>query len=145
MDNMGHHQDSHMVRAFKKFARTAIERAAVDYEREKERNSNTIPFSDIWEDYISERLQTNDAYIQVTRFEFQVRGEALTISDAKLANALNRLTESEREIVLMYYALKMNDNEISQVTGIPCRTVNDRRNRYFAKLQKYMENSDDEI
>lgn len=139
MDKMDKQSDSHLVQAFKKFARSTIERAAIDYERSKQRNSDAIPFSNLWEGYVEDKLQLSDAYLYETRFEYPVFGEIIYITDAELADALNSLSEHQRNIILMYYFLGMTDKAISEAIQVKRRTVNATRLMAVEKLKGYLE------
>ena len=69
---------------------------------------------------------------------YRVMDQEIAIHNEKLANALNRLAATRREILLMAFFLEMTDNEIALVLQIPRRTVNYQRNVALQQLNQIM-------
>jgi RNA polymerase sigma factor (sigma-70 family) len=72
---------------------------------------------------------------------FQVLKHSVTVRDALLHDALTKIDERARNILLMAYWLKMSDLEISDETGISRRTVNYIKNKAYGKLREILEGS----
>lgn len=54
----------------------------------------------------------------------------------KLRHCLTLLPEPERELIQALYFEGLTERQFSKRTGIPQRTINDRRNRAIARLKK---------
>jgi len=61
------------------------------------------------------------------------------VSDADLAEALNKLPADRRDIVLMSYFFDMTDKEIAERLNMARRTVAYRRTSTLKDLKKIME------
>ena len=59
--------------------------------------------------------------------EFKFMQYTVEVCDEQLYDALSRLDERSRTVILMRHWLEMSDQEISDETGIKRRTVNDIR------------------
>lgn len=70
---------------------------------------------------------------------FCVQGENISINADKLGQALSFLSPRDREIVLMYYFQKINDEKIPNVLGISRATVQRRRSNAIKKLRTFLE------
>jgi DNA-directed RNA polymerase specialized sigma24 family protein len=71
--------------------------------------------------------------------EFRVMEHSVAVRDAMLYEALSRLDEAKREIILMAFWLDMSDREIADETDTPLRTVNGIRNRSYKELREILE------
>lgn len=60
---------------------------------------------------------------------FQVFGSEVRVHDERLCEAIMKLSEKQRNILLMFYFLEMSDAEISEVLGIARCTVYRNRMR----------------
>ena len=58
----------------------------------------------------------------------------------RLRGCLSFLSETDRQLLESIYFKEMSEREFSKISGIPQRTVNDRKRRILAKLKKYLEN-----
>lgn len=71
---------------------------------------------------------TTDEYF--TEFmTFQVFDSEVRVHDERLCEAIMKLSEKQRNILLMFYFLEMSDTEISEVLGIARCTVYRNRMR----------------
>lgn len=66
---------------------------------------------------------------------FIVRGKEVHLHNSGLGNALYFLIPRDREIILLYYFMDMNDDEIARELTIPRATVQRRRNAAKEKLR----------
>lgn len=126
---------------FASFCCTLIKRAAVDFYREEERcrlhNVPTVPIN---------TLAGSNA-ITYTQFEKDEYGYCLYIStlkrnvfvsDEKLAGAINCLPVENRDILLMYYMLGMNDRQIACYYDTYRQRITYRRRKAIKQLTNIM-------
>ena len=73
------------------------------------------------------------------RFCFQVKGYNIPIRNEILANALVKLSEKKRDIILLAYFLDMTDQEIADKLDMVRYTVQRRRAKSLKELKKKME------
>lgn len=85
----------------------------------------------------SDQLATYDIY-PCEYTAFPVGDEVIPIKDDALADALNALSQDQRDILLMYWFLQMADREIGERLNLPRRTVNRRRQRAYKQLKQRM-------
>jgi DNA-directed RNA polymerase specialized sigma24 family protein len=58
----------------------------------------------------------------------------------KLREVLEYLPEEERKLVLSLFSSEdMTERKLSEITGIPRKTINDRKNRILRKLKKLLD------
>ena len=62
--------------------------------------------------------------------------ETVVINDDRLAEALERMPEDARNIVLMYWLLGMSDREIGAYLNVPRRSANRYRQASYRMLKK---------
>jgi len=84
-----------------------------------------------------------DEYFEEER-QFEALGFSVAIKSELLAEALKLLPERQREIIMRYYFLGMNDREISETSGEVRNTVNYQRNTALKQLHEIMEGLSDE-
>lgn len=70
---------------------------------------------------------------------FRVQRILVEIYDDELANALKRICQRQREIVLLYYLLGFSDKEIAGQLGLSASTVRYHRKTALAQLKQIME------
>ena len=75
---------------------------------------------------------------------FHVMGYEIGIVDGDLAQALRELPDRNRQIVLLYYIIGLNDREIGEIYGMPRPTVCAYRNSAIRKMRQDMEALHDE-
>ena len=57
----------------------------------------------------------------------------------KLHECLSLLSADDRKLIYAIYFDKVSEREYAAKTGIPQRTINDRKRRLLARLKKYLE------
>jgi len=125
-----------IMHQFVSFCREAIRRGAGNAFRVAEnRRKHQILLDDL-DEPVSE-LVSADEYPS-TYEVYHVMDQKIAIHNEKLADAMNRLPATRREILLMAFFLEMTDNEISLVLQIPRRTVNYQRNVALQQLNQIM-------
>ena len=73
------------------------------------------------------------------QFRFQVQGYSILIRSETLADAIARLSNENRSIILLSYFLDMTDQEIADKLDMVRRTVNYKHMRSLEKLREEME------
>lgn len=71
-------------------------------------------------------------------------GLEIMINDEDIADALMKLSEDKREIILLYYFLNMNDREIGDQLHAIQQTINYRRKSILKELKKILEEQENE-
>ena len=69
---------------------------------------------------------------------FPVGGAVILIEDDRLAEALLRLSQEDREIFMMHWFLRMSDEQIAKYMDKARRTVNTRRHKAYRLLKELM-------
>lgn len=104
--------------------------------------------------YIDERSVGNGdfSYDMLTTDDFN--GEDILIDDSediatqvvhkimldKLSDSILLLSDDEQELINALFFRNLSERKWSDETGIPQKTINDRKHRIIAKLKKYLEN-----
>ena len=58
----------------------------------------------------------------------------------KLRKSLPMLKAEEQELICALFFQRLSERELAAKTGIPQRTINDRKRRILAKLKEFLEN-----
>ena len=113
-------------------ARKVIGRTVKNYNKELARRAkHEISFCEIPELELNQ-LGVSDEYpIEFTSFD--VFGTEVRVYDEKLCEAIKKLSERRRNVVLMFYFLELPDAEIAEILDISRNSV--YRNNLFGKLQ----------
>ena len=85
------------------------------------------------DDYFVVQL-TLDSYI-----EFYVKGKAVLIESERLASALMKLPEWNRDMLLSMFFLGVKEKEIAVMHGLQRSTINYHKNRSLKLLRQEME------
>ena len=106
------------------------------------RSKNEVLFCEMSE---TERLEqgTVDTYIY-DYVSFQVMHFVIYVADEELSTALKELTEKQRNAILLYFFQGMNDREISKLYHVSRSAINSRRDRGLRKLQKLLNEMEQE-
>lgn len=95
-----------------------------------------IPFSELSSDELEQLYSLDEYSIDSTLFE--VMGCDISIKSDLLAEAIKQLPQKNKDILLMYYFLEMNDNEISKETNVTRRTVGYHRKKALDAIKKFL-------
>ena len=102
---------------FESCLKKVVRHVVKDYQQElKRRKEKEIPFCELPE-IVVEKIAVWDDYDTDYTF-FNVCGMNIRIYDDELAEALKQLSARNRENLLMYYFLEMNNEEIAKVQNI---------------------------
>jgi RNA polymerase sigma factor (sigma-70 family) len=100
------------------------------------RSKHEILFCDLSEMKCMEH-STNDEYFSDSE-SFQVLNFTIHVSNEELGIALQKLTEKQRNTILLYFFQGMNDREIAELYHVSRSAINSRRDRGLKKLQKLL-------
>lgn len=70
---------------------------------------------------------------------FEVQGMPVVVSDDLLAEALTRLPQSKRDVILLYYFQNLRDVEIGKKLKIVRSTVTRRRLATLQEMRAFLE------
>jgi RNA polymerase sigma factor (sigma-70 family) len=119
----------------------ALDNERKNFFRDTERQADKqTPFGELDGDRVEsvEDERASEAF-ELIESEFRVMKYSVAVRDALLREALSKLDETKRDIILMAFWLEMSDREISDETGISLRTVNNIRNRSYKELREILE------
>lgn len=117
----------------KKIVRSAVK----DYRNElKRRKNKEISFSEL-PDMLIEKMAVCDDYDSDYTI-FNVCGNDIRVYDDELAEALKKLSKCNRENLLMYYFLEMNNEEIARVQNISRNGVFQNRHNSLKLMKKIL-------
>jgi RNA polymerase sigma factor (sigma-70 family) len=123
---------------FDNFCKKVLREEARDYIREIRRLADReTTFSELSEEQMN-RLYAQDIYPSET-YRFEVQGYHVAIQDGRLADALNALSDEQRDIVLLSYCLEMSDREIGERLNMVRSTVQYRRTSSITKMRERLE------
>ena len=131
------HHYRHKQHTFDSFCKKVIRcEASNAYRAIGRRQDLEIPFSQLPEEAM-ETLATWDVY-PWEYTSFPVDGDVILIKDDRLADALTALPQRFRDILLMYWFLKLADREIGERLSLSRRTLNNRRQQAYELLKRMM-------
>ena len=84
-----------------------------------------------------EQVATVDKYF-MDEHVFEVLGLQVVVTGDLLAEALEQLSESNRDVILLSYFLGLTDREIGERLNIVHQTFSKRRNVTLKKLREYL-------
>ena len=117
----------------KKVVRSVVK----DYYKELNRRKNKeISFSEL-PDVLVDKMAVWDDY-ETDYTIFSVCGIDIRVLDDELAEALKQLSERNRETLLMYYFLEMNNEEIAKKQNISRSGVFQNRHNSLALMKKLL-------
>ena len=103
-------------------ARKVIGRTVKNYNKELARRSkHEISFCEIPELELNQLGVTDEYSIEFTSFD--VFGTEVRVYDEKLCEAIKKLSERRRNVVLMFYFLELPDAEIAEILDISRNSV----------------------
>ena len=125
---------------FASFCCRLIKCAMADFYREKKssekHNIPTVPISTI--NNADNILGSYDENICSANFYITALRESIFIHNEALATALQELSSSYRDILLMSFIVGMTDREISAKVGISHQKVSDKRRKALHQVTRIM-------
>lgn len=70
---------------------------------------------------------------------FEVLGRPVVVTGDLLAEAISRLPEDKRDVILLSYFLGMSDREISEHMNVVRQAISKRRAKSLKELREYLE------
>lgn len=123
---------------FDSYCKKVLKNEAFDCFRKIQRHrKNEVFFSDLTEEEL-EQLKMEDEY-NLDSYKYQVLGFDVIVKDTLLSEALNLLSDTKREVVLMAYFFDMSDTEISKYMNLRQSTIHYHRTSSLEKIKKYLE------
>ncbi|MCL2223957.1 MAG: hypothetical protein FWB96_03205 [Defluviitaleaceae bacterium] len=134
-------QKEYTRHSFDSFCKKVLKYKALDIRREmKRRSKREVAFSDMSAREMASLTATDEYFTD--EFIFHILGEAISLADVDLAEALNTLSANRRDIVLMSYFFDMTDREIAERLNMARRTVAYRRTSSLRELKKFLESEE---
>ena len=99
----------------------------------RRRSKREILFCELSDTKLSER-GTIDNY-SCDCISFKVLNYTIQVSNEKLANALYKLSDKEREVILLHYFQSMRDKEITDLYQVSRSAIYRRRSNGLKKLK----------
>lgn len=138
--NQKNHEE-HIRHSFDSYCKKIVKRKTLDLHRETRRQGEReVVFSEMSERETIQ-LATIDEYF-TDAYNFDILGESVSVSDYALAEALNELPQTKREIILMSYFFDMTDKEIAEHLHMARRTVAYQRANILKELKNLMKDED---
>ena len=135
--------ETHKQHAFDSYCKRVLKNEAANGHREINRRARMeISISALSEEAF-EQLAVCDCY-PWEHTSFAVGNDTVVIKDDRLAEALERMPEDARNIVLMYWLLGMSDREIGAYLNVPRRSAKRYRQASYRMLKKLMGGKADE-
>jgi RNA polymerase sigma factor (sigma-70 family) len=130
--------ENHVRQKFDSYCKKVLKYNARNYyERQRRQREQEVTFSELTESELAS-LTVCDAYLEDDT-TFDVLGEAVTVTDGDLAQALTDLPQDRRDIVLMSYFTDMKDREIAERMDMARSTVQHQRTSTLKELRKRLE------
>lgn len=125
-------------RMFCAYCRRTLVNARTDFYRKKARSTRReLLFADMHEAELQSLIVSEDVLKIETPFE--VLGHTIDVADEDIAEALLRLDEDDRTIILLRYFAGWPDGLIAQAISRPRSTVQFRRSRALMRLRSFFE------
>lgn len=124
-------------RKFGKYCIAVLNGEAQNYLEELDRLwEQEINFSDLREDVLNQLCSYNE--YSETEY-FQIMGMKVPVRDGAISDALYRLPEKKRKIILMAYFLDMTEKEIAEYMNLVQSTVHYHKAESLRLLKKILE------
>lgn len=129
--------EQRIQKQFGSFCTTVLKNEALYIEREEARlKSREKPIDDLDTREI-EMISVNDKYFMDEHI-FEVFGLPIVVTGDLLAEALARLPEEKRDVILLSYYIGMTDREIAKRMNVVRQTISKRRLVTLKELRKYL-------
>lgn len=134
----GERMTEKIVYQFDAYCKRTLQNEKVDYYRQKQyRMNHEVFLSDLEEGLLEKYFVINDTYMFGDTFT--VSGHEIKVYDECLAEALHRLPEKKRTVILMSFYLGMSDAKIGRILGRAGSSIHTRRVSALSMLRKLME------
>lgn len=127
-----------ILRVFDSFCKVCIRNEWISCLREQKKIKERDVSIDTANKKYPELFRIEDTYPSDSTV-YEVRGIKILVQDTKLADALNKLSEYNRNVILMSFFLEENCEEIAEYMGKCRSTISFQRKKSLQKLREYME------
>lgn len=127
-----------ILRVFDSFCKVCIRNEWISCLREQKKIKERDVSIDAANKKYPELFRIEDTYPSDSTV-YEVRGIEILVQDTKLADALNKLSEYNRNVILMSFFLEENCEEIAEYMGKCRSTISFQRKKSLQKLREYME------
>lgn len=122
---------------FGAFCTTVLKNEARYIQREYARSRDQVkPLSDLTAAELEQTAEWDKYFMDDHVFE--VQGLPVVVTGDLLANAIARLPENKRDVILLAYFLDMTDREISERLNVVRQTISKRRLITLKELREYL-------
>lgn len=137
-----------ICKQFDSFCKTVLRNEANDYKREQKRlQKHEVCFSELNEKQL-EQLKIADEWIQDDWMEsaemFHIFEYDIEVKDELLCEALNSLSETKRNVILLSFFIEMKDKEIAKQLNLVPSTIFHHKTSSLQKLKKFIEELENE-
>lgn len=130
----------HIEYAFNTFCKVVLRNAARNAYRDLERKQKyEISLDYLMSETPFEPFTTDSYFEQYEPTDFVVKGQEIIVVSKRLANALSKLPEQRRTVLLMYFFLGYTDTEIGKEYGRSRSTANYWKLSALKNLRKELE------
>lgn len=127
---------------FDSYLKTCLSNEACNIENaQKKLDENEVLFADLPSWYVEELAVNIEKELLAERF--QALHYTISIENDSLSEALRRLPDQKRMIILLHYFLDMTDMEIGALTHLQRERIKKTRQRTLSELRKSMEDTHD--
>lgn len=123
---------------FNTLVKKVVDTTVKDYNRGLTRRAkHETPFSELPDITVESFAFTDEYELGVTAFD--VYGMEVRVADEELGEALLKLPERKRNILLMFYFLEMSDIEIGEILHITRRSSHRNRVSSLEEMKKLLQ------
>ena len=101
-------------------------------QRDREKSLGDLTFCELSQIAVSDKY-FNDEHI------FEALGKPVVVTGNLLAEAIEKLPEEKRDVILLSFFLGMSDREISEQMNVVRQTISKRRAKTLNELREYLE------
>ena len=127
-----------ILRVFDSFCKVCIRNEWISCLREQKKIEEREVSIDAANKKYPELFRIEDTYPSDSTV-YEVRGIKILVQDTKLTDALNRLSEYNRNVILMSFFLEESCEQIAEYMGRCRSTISFQRKKSIQKLRQYME------
>ena len=133
---------------FDSFCKTVLKNEANNYKKEQKRlQKHEVCFSELNQKEL-EQLEIAERWMQDNWMEdveiFHIFEYDIEVRDELLYEALNSLSETKRNVILLSFFMELKDTEIAKQLNLVPSTIFHHRTSSLRKLKKFIEELEDE-
>lgn len=129
--------ESHVQHSFDSYCRTVIRNKAMDIKRQHDRiRERQISLSEVNQDdagalrYFDKNISNSETFF--------INGMPVIVEGMQLVEAINKLPEDLKQIILFFYFVGLNDREIGKYFGTSAGSLWSRRKKAEKLLRYYL-------